>query len=163
MGAAQFNVQQVANLLWSMAISGRCDREAWRLSLGQVGPHCCCLQLAIFCATTTMRPAPERIPSYVLPELPKPWTEMCRKSCLLDYKLRCAKQQHNREACQMALPTCSWRPWQFPSPSCQQRRSRRWGIGRKQQGAGHGSCEQEECTSGGKRHAPPGCLQLFRV
>lgn len=36
MGAAQFNVQQVANLLWSMAISERCDGEAWRLSLGQV-------------------------------------------------------------------------------------------------------------------------------
>ncbi|KAL4443822.1 hypothetical protein ABPG75_011559 [Micractinium tetrahymenae] len=36
MGAAQFNVQQVANLLWSMAISERCDRDVWRLSLRQL-------------------------------------------------------------------------------------------------------------------------------
>lgn len=128
MGAAQFNVQQVANLLWSMAISGRCDREAWRLSLGQVGQHYCCLAIGKCLCENDDAPSLRMNTKLCTPGTAHIVTELCRKSCLLDCKLRCAKQQHNHDACQMELPPCSWRPWQSPSPSCQQRHSRRWGI-----------------------------------
>lgn len=37
MGEAQLNVQQLCNLMWSLAIAEECDQELWDACLEQVG------------------------------------------------------------------------------------------------------------------------------